>query len=374
MDKDVDFGSGKTFIEPIKWCRYIVNAGYITVALVIMAHVIWYFAARSVLVIPPEIYLRYYIILSAIGLFVLVILADLLVRSPRFSLIVKESLSLSLFVVISFYLCLTHNIAEVLLGSFILSIFVSTIFSNEKLTRWIFWASSLAVLLLGVIRYFTGRLDSNLVMQIFVTCFMFLCSYLLAKILIRYGHDNLAALTSFDTKQQLMQEQLKLDPFTGLYNRKTFDDCLPILMEECQSSNEFLSLAMIDVDNFKCVNDLYGHAAGDRVLLHLSQTLEKTQTENIRAFRMGGDEFSILLRDCDAKETYRICEALRTQMESCPLRVGDESRATFSCGIVCINPMNIDLESSTSAADVALYAAKNNGRDQVVVYNDLITV
>lgn len=236
-----------------------------------------------------------------------------------------------------------------------------------------FWASSLAALLLGVIRYFIGKLDSEMVMQIFVACFMYLCSYLLAKILIRYGHDNLAALTNFDSKQQYMQEQLKLDPFTGLYNRKTFDDCLPKLMEECRNANVFLSLAMIDVDNFKCVNDLYGHAAGDRVLLYLSQTLNKTQTENIRAFRMGGDEFSILFRDCNAKVAYRICEALRTQMESFPLRAIDESRVTFSCGVACINPKDATPEMFTKAADVALYSAKNNGRNQVVIYSDMIT-
>lgn len=62
-----------------------------------------------------------------------------------------------------------------------------------------------------------------------------------------------------------MQEQLKLDLFTSLYNKKTFDDYLPKLMEECQSANVFLSLAIIDVDNFKCTNDLYGHTAGNRV-------------------------------------------------------------------------------------------------------------
>ncbi|MEA4954691.1 MAG: GGDEF domain-containing protein [Pseudoflavonifractor sp.] len=373
MDEDVDFSSGKKFIAPIKWCRYIVNAGYITVALIIMAHVIWYFAARSVLAWPPEIYLRNYIILPAIGLFSLVAFEDLLVRFSRFSLLVKESLSLSLIILISFYLCLTHDIAEVLLGSFILPIFVSTIFSNIKLTRWVFWASSIAVLLLGIIRNLTGKLDSDMVMQIFVAFFMFLCSYLLAKILIRYGHENLAALTRFDNKQQYMQEQLKLDPFTGLYNRRTFDDYIPAMMEECRLTNKYLSLAMIDVDKFKCVNDLYGHAAGDRVLLYLSEILKTIQAENIRAFRMGGDEFSVIFMDCDAGEAHRICEDIRTRMESCPMRSADEENITLSCGVVCMNPKDVNLEMFTKAADSALYAAKNNGRNQVMVYSDIAT-
>ena len=372
MDKDIDCDRDEAYIEPIKLCSYIVNVGYATAALIILAHVIWYFAARSVLARSPNIYLLNYIILPAIGLFALTFIADLFVRSPRFSLVVKEYLSLTLFVIFSFYLSLTHDIARVLLASFILPIFVSTIFLNVKITRWIFWISSLAVCLVGVRIYFLGKLDNIMLMQIFVVCFMFLCSYLLAKILIRNGHDNLTTLMRFDDKQQNMQEQLKLDPFTGLNNKKTFDDYLPTFMEECQSAQKFLSLAMIDVDHFKSVNDLYGHATGDRVILYLSQSLKKIQTENIHAFRVGGDEFSVLFEGCNTEETYRICEALRTQMESCPFRAMDKKRVTLSCGVVCINPKNADLEMFINAADSALYAAKNSGRNKVVIYNDSI--
>ncbi len=372
MDKDIDCERDKEYIEPIRWCRYIVNTGYATAALMILAHVIWYFAARSVLARSPDDYLRNYIVLPAIGLFALTFFADLFVRSHRFSLVSKEYLSLTLFVIFSFYLSLTHDIARVLLASFILPIFASTIFLNVKITRWIFWISSLAVLLVGVKIYLSGKLDSNMLMQIFVVCFMFLCSYLLAKVLILYGRDNLRTLMLFDNKQQNMQEQLKLDPFTGLNNRKTFDDYLPRLVEKCQNTQKFLSLAMIDIDHFKSVNDLCGHAMGDRVILYLSQTLKNIQNENIRAFRIGGDEFSMLFEGCSTEETYRICEAVRTQMESCPLRTANDERVTLSCGVVCTDPENADLEMLKNAADSALYAAKNNGRNQVVIYNDLV--
>ena len=99
-----------------------------------------------------------------------------------------------LFVIYSLYLSLTHDIAKVLLCSYILPIFASTVFSNVKLTRRIFLISVAAVLLPGVKLYFAGKLDGNMIMETFVACFMFLCAYLLAKVLIRFGHDNLAAL------------------------------------------------------------------------------------------------------------------------------------------------------------------------------------
>ena len=372
MDKGLDSDRDRTYIEPIKWCRYIVTTAYVTVALIILAHVIWYFAARNVLSIPPEDYLRYYIVLPAIGLLAINLSADFFVRSDRFSLVAKEHTALAIFIMHSFYLSITHNIASVLLTSFILPIFVSTVFLNVKITRWTFWISSLAVLLVGVKIYFSGKLDSNIIMQIFVVCFMFLCSYLLAKVLILYGRDNLKTLMHFDDKQQNMQEQLKLDPFTGLNNKKTFNDHLLRLMEECRNTQKFISLAIIDIDHFKSVNDLYGHGMGDRVILYLSEMLKKIQNENTQAFRIGGDEFSILFKGCRTEETYRTCEYLRTQMSSFPLRTADDKLVTLSCGIVCVDPENADLEMLKNAADSALYAAKANGRDQVVIYNDLV--
>jgi diguanylate cyclase (GGDEF)-like protein len=372
MNKDIDRDSGKSFIEPIKWCRYIVNVAYVTASLMILAHVIWFFAARSVLAFPPDIYLRDYIILPAIGFILLTVSVDLCLRSKRISLLVKQYLSLSIFVIFSFYLCLTHDIAKVLLASFILPIFASSIFSNIKLTRWVFWMSSLAIFLVGVKIYAAGRFDSAMFMQIFVALFMILCSYLLSKVLIRHNHDNLATLTSFNNHQRYMQEQLKLDLFTGLYNRKTFDDHLSKWMEECRSSNKCLSLAMIDVDCFKSVNDLYGHATGDRVLLYLSQSLKGIQAENVHAFRMGGDEFAVLFRDFTVEEAYRICEDLRTRLECASPPGIDNITVTLSCGLVSRIPKQTSFDVFIKAADAALYAAKNNNRNQVVIYNDLI--
>jgi len=206
-------------------------------------------------------------------------------------------------------------------------------------------------------------------MQIFVACFMFLCSYLLAKVLLRYGYDNLTVLMHLDYEQQCMQEQLKLDLLTGLYNRKTFDDDLPKAFEECRSANKCLSLAMIDVDHFKRVNDRYGHAVGDRVLLYLSQLLKNIQSENTQIFRMGGEEFALIFRECNVKEAYRICEDMRMCMESASLNEIKYTSVTFSCGLVCVNPKFTSLEAFTKAADSALYAAKNNGRNQVIIHN-----
>ncbi|MDD4689574.1 MAG: GGDEF domain-containing protein [Eubacteriales bacterium] len=368
MDKDINVNHVDTSIKPLQWCRYIVKAGYATAIVIILAHVIWYFAARSVLISPAD-YLRYYIIWPAIGILALNVLVDYLVRSNHVSLLTKEYLVLSLFVVFSFYLCITHKLANVLFGSFVLSVFASTIFSNIKITRWIFLLSSFALLISGMKVYFFERFNGSLFMTMFVAWNMLLCSYLLSKILIRFGQNNLSSLMHLYQKQASMQEQLKLDPFTGLYNRKTFDTYLCDIMEECKTTSICVSLAIVDVDRFKRLNDNYGHAIGDRVLLHTAQILRGNQIESINAFRIGGDEFALIFKDYAVKDAYKICEGMRSIMETSSLHEIDKGSITFSCGLACMDLHYANPEKLAKAADAALYKAKNNGRNQVVIYD-----
>ncbi len=370
MDQDLDFNEAATVIMPIKWCHYLVNAGYAIVATITLAHVAWYFAAQSILVSPPEVYMRYYIVLPAIGLLALNLLVDFLVRLACISLWTKEYLVLLLFTALSFYLSATHRGATVLLGSYTMSVFASTIFANTKMTRRIFLTNSAALISSGIILLKGGDGGGGgALMATFVAWDILFCSYLLAKVMIKNGHNNLMSLMHLYHLKENMQEQLKLDPFTGLYNRGTFDSCLSGLVEECRNANTCLSLAVLDVDKFKRVNDAYGHAAGDRVLLNLAQILKSNWTDDISAFRIGGEEFAILFKGYCVKEAYKICEGMRSIMESTSLNLIDKNIITFSCGLACMDLQCTGPEELLRAADAALYSAKNNGRNRTVIYD-----
>lgn len=99
------------------------------------------------------------------------------------------------------------------------------------------------------------------------------------------------------------------------------------------------------------------------MLLYFANILKSVQAENIHVFRIGGEEFAILFTDCDAEEVYRLCEGLREHMESTSLCDIDNNNVTFSCGLICKNPNNISSKFFLTAADFALYSAKNNGRN-----------
>ncbi len=355
--------------NPMKWCHDIVNAGYATVTVITLAHVVWYFAAREVLAWPPDIYLKNYIILPFIGLSALNAAVDLSVRSSKTHLIFKEYLSLGLFLIFSFYLSLTHKITTILMGSYTLSVFASAVFSNKKITLHFFLLCTLALLISGAKLYVEENFASKVLMDVFVAWDLLLCSYLVARVLIRHGHDNLIALMRFYNKQQSMQEQLKLDAFTGLYNRKTFDESLQKTVEECKEYDIRLSLAMIDVDSFKRINDVYGHTAGDRALISLAQILKSNKEEAIQAFRIGGDEFAILFKGYDLWEAYQICENMRKIMETSCLY--ETSKVTFSCGLADLSSRHASPDELLKAADMALYSAKSNGRNKVALYGGL---
>ncbi|WP_313184753.1 GGDEF domain-containing protein [Lacrimispora sp.] len=367
MIKENKLSKIRVTIGPIRWCQYIVIAGYLTVGAMTLAHVVWYFAARRILAWPAEIYLWHYIIYPTIGFVLLTVTADLLTRSNRVQLIVKEYISLSLFLIFSLYLCLTHRIASVLLASYTLTIFASCIFANVRITRWSFGMSSIALLLTGVKLYFEGDLDKDMIMQIFVAYYILLSSYFLARALIRSGNDSLMMLIEYQNRQNSMEEQLKLDSFTGLYNKKTFDEWLPQLMEECKNSNKCLSLAMLDVDKFKRINDVYGHMAGDKALLRLAHILESNKNENIYVFRIGGDEFAIIFKDYCVKEAYKVCDGMRSMMGSSMHHDADKIHVTISCGLACMNLKYTSSIELIKAADSALYKAKNNDRNKVVI-------
>lgn len=236
----------KTPMDSIKWCRYIVNIGYICVALITFGHVAWYLGARDYLVNPPDIYLKYFIIAPTIGTFALNLLADLLVRSVRVPIQAKEYLCSFIIVIYSFYLVMAHDIAVVLLCTFMLSIFISAIFSKVQITRWVFLASMFCVMLFGVKMYVTGNMDSRMIMQIYITCLLFVGSYLMAKMLIEHYHDNLAAITSSHEeadKNELAFLQAQIKPHF-LYN------AINTMVSFCYTDSERAASLLVDFSKY----------------------------------------------------------------------------------------------------------------------------
>ncbi len=366
-----EIGSDGT-AKPEQWCQLMISICYIAVginAAVLIA--VWYFFVFPVQETSHILYWGKYIVGPSLFMLAVSALTDRFVRSRRFPLLYKEYAVISLILFFCTFLCFVHGIAAVLLATFVLPVFASSLFANLKMTKRIFILSQIALVLSAIrMHFFTSRIYEHWIWYEALTASgILLAAYLLTRVFIRYGQYNISSLIDSYNSQKSLREQLKRDPFTGLYNRKTYEEFLPKLMSECKASNTCLSLAVLDLDNFKEINDTYGHAAGDKVLLRLAHILMSNQNANILAFRLGGEEFALLLKEYCVHDAYKVCEGIRSIMESSSVPDVSNKRVTFSCGLMCMNEQYADPGSFFKAADYALYQAKNSGKNRTMFYD-----
>lgn len=170
--------------------------------------------------------------------------------------------------------------------------------------------------------------------------------------------------------EEKLSYQAKHDSLTGLINRIEFEQNLSLLLERARRFNEPSALCYIDLDQFKVVNDTCGHAAGDELLRQLSTLLtETTRTEDSVA-RLGGDEFGLLIAGCNPNDAYRLCSKLRESIADFRFTWdGRIHRVSASIGLVPIDKHSENTTNLMSAADSACYAAKDQGRNRVHVYD-----
>ena len=160
------------------------------------------------------------------------------------------------------------------------------------------------------------------------------------------------------------------DALTGLANRREFEYRLEQALNGLARQAGRHSLMVLDLDQFKLVNDTCGHAAGDELLRHICAVLQSGLREGDTLARLGGDEFGVLLENCPPEQAERIAEQLRQAVQSLHfVWKGRPFVTTVSLGLVHIAQVPSTLEASLRAADMACYMAKEKGRNRVQVYH-----
>lgn len=167
-----------------------------------------------------------------------------------------------------------------------------------------------------------------------------------------------------------LERQAHFDYLTGLYNRGQFIEMAELELARAIRYENPLSILMMDIDHFKQINDTYGHKVGDLVLQKLSESCRSILREVDIVGRLGGEEFAIILPETTADEAQEVADRLRSQLASTPVSIdgGKMVRFTVSIGGVALNTQEGNLDQLMSQADVALYDAKNAGRNKVVFH------
>jgi diguanylate cyclase (GGDEF)-like protein len=164
------------------------------------------------------------------------------------------------------------------------------------------------------------------------------------------------------------RHQALLDPLTGLLNRRAFLDEAALAARRRKGAKEPVSMLVLDLDNFKSINDRYGHESGDLVLQHFADVSRAVTRPGDLLFRMGGEEFCFVLPGLRAADARSVAERIRTRFAETGVEIrGWSVRSTVSIGIAATEHAGFDLELLLSAGDAAVYEAKARGRNQTVV-------
>jgi diguanylate cyclase (GGDEF)-like protein len=161
------------------------------------------------------------------------------------------------------------------------------------------------------------------------------------------------------------------DSLTGVFNHATFAERLRAEVTRARRGRTALSVAILDLDHFKTVNDTHGHPAGDRVLHTLAQLLRGSVRESDTVARCGGEEFAVVLPGADAENAATVLDEIRVGFARV-VHVSSfgDFRVTLSAGVARLEG-NGDAVAVTEAADKALYEAKRGGRNRVVLHQNL---
>ncbi len=162
-----------------------------------------------------------------------------------------------------------------------------------------------------------------------------------------------------------------IDPLTDLFNMRYFLDFSQLEFERCHRYERTLSVAMVDIDHFKSVNDSYGHTTGDAVLSEIADRIQKSVRSVDVVARYGGEEFIILMPETNLNEAGWVAERVRQVVNESPMNVNEKNICvTLSVGVAEKSRATMQLDDLIKAADKALYIAKANGRNRVEAYSD----
>lgn len=165
----------------------------------------------------------------------------------------------------------------------------------------------------------------------------------------------------------LLVRLMEKDILTDAFNRMSFFDFSERLLTAEKNADQTHGLLAMDIDNFKQVNTQYGHYGGDKVLISLVKTVNEHIRENDKIFRIGGEEFAVLLLDCHPQNLIQIAEKIRAAIEEMQVaHEGEKIKITVSIGACMIKEFDKSIYEYLKEADIALYQAKDNGKNRVV--------
>ena len=291
------------------------------------------------------------------------LVARAFVNAPDKSSQRKNEVIITAALITSFVVAVIHKEYIVTSCAFIFPIILSAIFNDRKLLNTSFFSSVFILACVGVAFLIENSITLTTALNLIVLFGFAFVSYLCGVISINFSSQSYTTIESQAKENDKLMEDVLHDRMTGLYNHSSFTaDLNKALKAPTKDTPVFL--AMIDVDDFKSINDTYGHDCGDIVLISLADTLRKRCSDKITAYRYGGEEFAVILVGHNKKEAYDIIQSALDEFSSLKYPFTDRA-VTFSAGVTeYISGMTS--ETLFEQADKTLYSAKRQGKNRVL--------
>lgn len=249
------------------------------------------------------------------------------------------------------------------------TIVATAMFADQGLTIW----TGVGVLILMVVNIVRYRLsvDGSLPQLCWIGALgisMVFVVLMCAVVVIINKHTKalMNSIAGSYNRQVTLMSELMIDPMTGLYNRRSFEESLDKEIENVEATGAKSYVTIFDIDHFKEVNDTYGHSNGDIVIKALCKMMKEKSKDMGLAFRYGGEEFVILFHDVELSKVMNVVEDIRTEFRCYYFHFMNKDGITCSCG-VAEYAKGESSKAWFNRADSALYKAKEGGRNRTVI-------
>ena len=290
--------------------------------------------------------------------------ARLLVNDKKLDRHQKNKAIILAALVTSLVVAVVHKEYIVTSCAFIFPMILSAVFNDKKLLNLSFGASLFILVAVGAAFYIEDSITLLTSINLFILSGFSFISYQCGILSVDFSQKNYSTIESQAAENDKLWQVVLKDQMTGLYNHNAFITHLDMHIEAFEKEVP-LHLVMFDVDNFKHINDNYGHDCGDEVLIFLAKTMQEHCTESESAYRYGGEEFAILFLGKSYEDVIGACENILEKFSSHTFGFTDE-KITFSAGVAEYHS-GMARDEFFEKADKTLYKAKKEGKNRVLL-------
>jgi diguanylate cyclase (GGDEF)-like protein len=351
-------------LNHIAWNRKIINVFWVIVFVSVCVEVINSFFTERPL---KEFYLEY-VLLPTLLLSLAAFIAEWGYRKQGKYI---DYIIIGAANLISGILVGVHSEMYVMYACLFFPMLISTIYFDKK-KIWISFGLSLMIYL-GLSAFHPIVKELNDVMaQLSMACILLTSTTICIGIMSRgyeIGQHLIKAQAEHQelmVKSTIMEKQVKTDALTGLYNHMAFYEYMDVLLLQADTYHYPLHLAVIDIDNFKKVNDTYGHGIGDIVLKRIASAIKENVSTDDFVARYGGEEFVVILNDVDEDKAFKILENIRAVVQGLEHPEILEDSVTISAGLQTYRT-GMHKQAFFEGADNSLYVAKRQGKNRVII-------